>query len=94
MGEYQRLRDTRLFFQYATERALRDVIERLTGREVRGFVSGLDAQRDISAEVFYSASTDESRAANAAWEGRRVPGLRERPGATTIGHAGDAHLAG
>jgi uncharacterized protein YbcI len=53
MGEHQRLRDTRLFFQHATEPEFREVIERLTSREVRAFVSGIDAAQDVSAEVFY-----------------------------------------
>jgi uncharacterized protein YbcI len=53
MGEHQRLRDTRMFFQYASEPEFREVIERLTGREVSAFVSGIDAQQDVSCEVFY-----------------------------------------
>jgi uncharacterized protein YbcI len=53
MGEHQRLRDIRTFFQYASESSFREVIERLTGREVAAFVSGIDAARDVSSEVFY-----------------------------------------
>jgi uncharacterized protein YbcI len=53
MGEHQRLRDTRMFFQYASEGEFREVIERLSGREVWAFVSGIDAQQDVSCEVFY-----------------------------------------
>jgi uncharacterized protein YbcI len=53
MGEHQRLRDTRMFFQYASEDEFREVIERLSGREVWAFVSGIDAQQDVSCEVFY-----------------------------------------
>jgi uncharacterized protein YbcI len=53
MGEHQRLRDTRMFFQYASEREFREIVERLTGREVWAFVSGIDADRDVSSEVFY-----------------------------------------
>jgi uncharacterized protein YbcI len=53
MGEHHRLRDTRMFFQYATEKEFREVIERLTGRKVWAFVSGIDAQRDVSCEIFY-----------------------------------------
>jgi uncharacterized protein YbcI len=53
MGEYQRLRDTRMFFQYATEDAFRETVERLTGRKVWAFVSGIDTQHDVSSEVFY-----------------------------------------
>jgi uncharacterized protein YbcI len=53
MGEFQRLRDTRMFFQYASEGEFRDTVERLTGRKVWAFVSGIDTQRDVSSEVFY-----------------------------------------
>ena len=53
MGEHQRLRDTRMFFQYATEKDFRAEVEQITGRKVRAFVSGLDADRDLSSELFY-----------------------------------------
>jgi uncharacterized protein YbcI len=53
MGEDQRLRDIRMFFQHACEPQFRQTIEELTGRKVLGFVSGMDTGRDISAEVFY-----------------------------------------
>ena len=53
MGEHQRLRDTRMYFQAATHDKFTEIIERLTGRKVRAFISGLDAEEDICAEVFY-----------------------------------------
>ena len=53
MGEHQRLRDTRMFFQYASEKDFRAEVERITGRKVRAFVSGIDAGRDLSTELFY-----------------------------------------
>jgi uncharacterized protein YbcI len=53
MGESQRLRDTRMFFQYAAEPQFCEVVERLTGRDVWAFVSGIDAAQDVSCEVFY-----------------------------------------
>jgi uncharacterized protein YbcI len=53
MGEHQRLRDTRMFFQYATEHEFREIVERVTGRKVRAFVSGIDAEHDVAAELFY-----------------------------------------
>jgi uncharacterized protein YbcI len=52
LGEHQRLRDVRLFFQYATEQEFVSAIERETGRRVRAFISGIDAEEDIAAEVF------------------------------------------
>ncbi len=53
MGEHQRLRDTRIFFQYASSREFISAVERVTGRKVRAFVSGLDTEADVSSEVFY-----------------------------------------
>ena len=53
MGEHQRLRDVRMFFQYATVREFCEPIERLTGRKVRGFISGIDTQVEgLAAELF------------------------------------------
>jgi len=53
MGEHMRLRETRLFFQHALEDDFRRAVEVTTGRRVRAFVSGIDAEQDVSAEVFY-----------------------------------------
>jgi uncharacterized protein YbcI len=53
MGEHQRPRDIRMFFQHASEKELVEVVEQITGRMVRGFVSGVDTEHDISSEVFY-----------------------------------------
>ncbi|HET7418004.1 MAG TPA: Na-translocating system protein MpsC family protein [Solirubrobacterales bacterium] len=53
MGEHQRLRDTRMYFQVAAADKFREIIERVTGRKVRAFISGLDAEQDVCSEVFY-----------------------------------------
>lgn len=53
MGEHQRLRDTRLYFQHAAEAQFCEVIERQLGRKVRAFVSGVDTKSDVSTEVFF-----------------------------------------
>jgi uncharacterized protein YbcI len=53
MGEHQRLRDTRMFFQHATVDQFKRIVEDITGRKVRAFVSGIDTERDVSSEVFY-----------------------------------------
>jgi uncharacterized protein YbcI len=53
MGEHQRLRDTRMFFQHASEREFVQTVEAITGRTVRAFVSGIDTEKDVSSEVFY-----------------------------------------
>jgi uncharacterized protein YbcI len=53
MGEHERLRETRMFFQYASIRELCEPVERLTGRKVRAFVSGIDTAADgLSVETF------------------------------------------
>lgn len=53
MDEHQRLRDTRMYFQYASEQTFCGTIERILGRKVRAFVSGLDSRKDVATEVFY-----------------------------------------
>jgi uncharacterized protein YbcI len=53
MEEHQRLRDTRMYFQHATEGQFRETIERLLDRRVRAFISGIDTRADVSAEVFH-----------------------------------------
>jgi uncharacterized protein YbcI len=53
MDEHQRLRDTRLFFQYASTDTLCQTVEGITGRKVRAFVSGIDTRADgLSIETF------------------------------------------
>ncbi|HEV2812248.1 MAG TPA: Na-translocating system protein MpsC family protein [Solirubrobacteraceae bacterium] len=53
MGEHERLRETRMFFQYATVREFCEPVERLTGRKVRAFISGLDTEvQGLACEVF------------------------------------------
>jgi uncharacterized protein YbcI len=59
MGEQQRLRDTRMFFQYATEPDFVAAVEEITGRHVWAFVSGIDAARDVSAEIFYLEPSED-----------------------------------
>jgi uncharacterized protein YbcI len=53
MGEHQRLRDTRLYFQHATEDEFRSVIERVLDRKVRAFNSAVDTEVDVCVEVFH-----------------------------------------
>jgi uncharacterized protein YbcI len=56
MGEHQRLRDTRMFFQYSTVREFCEPVERITGRTVRSFISGIDTEADglaLETFVFY-----------------------------------------
>ena len=44
LGEHQRVRDMRTFFQYATVDEFCEPVERLTGRKVRAFLSAIDTQ--------------------------------------------------
>jgi uncharacterized protein YbcI len=62
LGEHQRLRDSRLFFQHATEKEFTEAVERLTGRKVRAFVSGIDTKKDVSSEVFYLEPEGDAQA--------------------------------
>jgi uncharacterized protein YbcI len=64
MGEHQKLRDVRLFFQYSTEDAFRGAIEKATGRSVRAFVSGMDTREDLATEVFYLEPLGEADGGN------------------------------
>ena len=52
-GEHERLRDLRMHFQHLNEEQFVGTVEQITGRKVRAFVSGIDAKRDVSAELFY-----------------------------------------
>jgi uncharacterized protein YbcI len=58
MGEHQRLRDVRMFFQHASEQEFRDIVVGITGRTVRAFVSGMDTHQDVASEVFYLESEE------------------------------------
>lgn len=52
LGELGRLREARLFFQYAMEDSFRAIVERVLGRRTIAFVSGIDVRNDVSVEVF------------------------------------------
>lgn len=53
MGEHERLREMRNFFQYASVREFCEPVERLTGRKVRAFASATDTHIDgLSVETF------------------------------------------
>lgn len=52
LGEHARLRDLRLLFQYAEVDLFCEPIERLTGRKVRAFISGIDTAADVASEMF------------------------------------------
>jgi uncharacterized protein YbcI len=52
MGEHQRLREARLFFQYALEDQFRRIVEEALGRRTVAFISGIDTERDVATELF------------------------------------------
>ena len=52
LGEHQRLRDLRLLFQYAETDTFCEPIERLVGRKVRAFISGIDTKADLASELY------------------------------------------
>ncbi len=52
LGEHERLRELRMVFQYAEIGVFCAPIERLTGRKVRAFVSGIDTEADLACELF------------------------------------------
>jgi uncharacterized protein YbcI len=71
LGEHQRLRDTRTFFQYASVREFCEPVEQITGRKVRSFLSGIDTEVEgLSIETFvlhpagYSGPSRVEAAAN------------------------------
>jgi uncharacterized protein YbcI len=53
LDEHHRVREIRMFFQHASEREFAQTVEEITGRKVWAFVSGIDTEQDVSAEVFY-----------------------------------------
>ena len=53
LGEHQRLRDFRMFFQYSNVPSFCEPVERLTGRKVRAFHSSIDTlSGGMAVEVF------------------------------------------
>jgi uncharacterized protein YbcI len=52
LGEHERLRETRLFFQYAFEDEFRSIVESVLGRRALAFISGIDTRRDVAIELF------------------------------------------
>jgi uncharacterized protein YbcI len=53
LGEHQKVREIRMFFQHSSETEFRQMVEQITGRKVWAFVSGMDTAHDVASEVFY-----------------------------------------
>lgn len=66
MGEHQRLREARLFFQYALEDQFREIVEQALGRRTLAFVSGIDTARDVAIELFTLEPASDGTPASAA----------------------------
>src|SRR3954471_3654333 len=61
MGEHERLRDMRMYFQYATIERFCEAVERITGRKIRSFQSSIDTKVEgmsIEIFVFYAEGED------------------------------------
>jgi len=67
MGEAQRVRESRLWFQVATSQRLVETVEQLVGRPVYSFASATDPEKGIVMEIFVF----ESREDGAGADGRR-----------------------
>ena len=52
MGEHQRVRESRTFFQVATADQFIAAVERITGRTVRAFASATDPEQGTVLETF------------------------------------------
>lgn len=58
MGEQARVRESRMFFQVATDAEFRGAVERIVDRKVWAFTSATDADRAVVFEVFVFASAE------------------------------------
>jgi len=77
MGQQDRVRDSRTSFQAATADEFVTTVERILGRKVRAFASGIDPDSDIVFETFYFKSSDSDGSGNAALPVERAGELRE-----------------
>lgn len=52
LGEHKMLRDLRLLLRHADDTVFYEPVERITGRQVRACVSGIDIEADLASELF------------------------------------------
>jgi uncharacterized protein YbcI len=52
MGEAQRVRESRMWFQVATSQKFIDAVERIVARKVYSFASASDPERGVVMEIF------------------------------------------
>jgi uncharacterized protein YbcI len=53
LGNLERVRDSRIAFQAATESEFTSAVEQILGRKVHAFASGVDAKKNVVFEIFY-----------------------------------------
>jgi len=76
IGEHERLRNLRSFFQYASVHEFCEPVERITGRKVRAFISGIDTEvNGLAVEMFvlHPEGSDEPSRADHAGPSRADP---------------------
>jgi uncharacterized protein YbcI len=61
LGEHERLREMRMFFQYASTADFTQAVERVLDRRVRSFISGIDTNTDVACELFLLAPRDSAQ---------------------------------
>ncbi len=77
LGEHERLRETRMYFQYATVTEFCEPVERITGRKVRAFLSGIDTLVEgLSTELFVLHPAGSDAPSRIELDRRTSPGLR------------------
>jgi uncharacterized protein YbcI len=61
MGEHQRVRESRMFLQVASQEQFIQAVEELVSRKVRAFSSAIDPQAGVVFEVFSFEPEDSRR---------------------------------
>ena len=61
MGEQQRVREARLFFQVATSAAFIDAVEEILERRVKAFASASDPDQNVIFEIFHFEPSGNGR---------------------------------
>jgi uncharacterized protein YbcI len=69
LGEYDRVREHRLFLQLAFEHLKRSEVERILSRRTVAWIGGIDPQRDIAAEIFTLVPSSDGASSDGASPG-------------------------
>jgi uncharacterized protein YbcI len=72
MGEHQRVREQRTFFQVATQAEFISAVERIVDRKVRAFASATDPEPGVVFEVFSFEPQPAADGARPAVDGNRA----------------------